>query len=371
MDISFITYEIFIPLLNTIHDLTKGVGLVSFGWAIVFLTAAVKLILTPLTFKQIKSTRKMQLVQPKLKKLQDDFKKKEEKLKDKPDQLSKERMAFQQEMMGFYKENDINPLGGCLPLIVQMPILLGLFWTFSGAPFKEKPLYVDVKVVAQEQADKKKIKPYKNGEIYVDADGNRARISLSAKKVVMLEGESITISPSRVMGDAAIDFEEIHWKFFGGKDSDEHVQIVDNPDGTATITANKVGSTKVEADLPQALKDDSFLFIKDFGTTGVFNKETGSLNIDVLILVLLFGFSIWLSSRLNAPKTPDLKPGEAEDPQAAMQKSMATMMPVMMTGMMFFIPLPAGAFLYMIVSSFIQAGQTFFAMKRYDKKFAQ
>ena len=90
----------------------------------------------------------------------------------------------------------------------------------------------------------------------------------------------------------------------------------------------------------------------------------------MIILVVLFGISIWLSTKLNAPKTQPLKPGETEDPTVAMQKSMSTMMPLMMTGMMLFVPLPAGAFLYMIVSSFIQAGQTFFAQQRYDKKFS-
>jgi YidC/Oxa1 family membrane protein insertase len=155
MDISAITYLIFIPLLNSIHELTKSIGLQSLGWSIVFLTAGVKLILTPLTYKQIKSTRKMQKVQPLMKKLQDEFKKKEEKLKDDPTKLQQARAEFQQKMMGFYKENEINPLGGCLPLLIQMPILIGLFWTFSGAPFQAKPIYVDVKVVSQAEAHKK------------------------------------------------------------------------------------------------------------------------------------------------------------------------------------------------------------------------
>jgi len=119
MDISVITYSVFIPLLNEFHTLLKAIGLNSLGWSIVFLTAIVKLILTPLTFKQIKSTKKMQVVQPKLKKLQEDLKKKEEKFKDNPEKLKDLRLSFQQEMMSFYKDNKINPLGGCLPLLVR------------------------------------------------------------------------------------------------------------------------------------------------------------------------------------------------------------------------------------------------------------
>ena len=369
MDLSAITYSVFIPLLHNIHEFLKGFNLFSFGWSIVFLTAAVKLILTPLTFKQIKSARKMQAVQPKLKALQDDFKKREERLKDDPTRLNQARLDFQQKMMGFYKENDINPLGGCLPLLIQMPILLGLFWTFSGSPFKEKPIFVDVKVVAEAQAHKKQVKHSNKGEIFVDADGNRARIALNAKKLTLVEGETYDLKASKTEGEAQFDPQKLSWGFFG-KETDG-VAIESFPDGTAKISALKAGSsTKVQALLPKTTEHDQFFFISDLGTTGVMNKTDKKVNYDIVILVLLFGISIWMSSSLNAPKTAPTKPGEAEDPQVAMQKSMSTMMPLMMTGFMLFVPLPAGAFLYMIVSSFIQAGQTFFAQKRYDKKFA-
>lgn len=309
----------------------------------------------------------MQAVQPKLKALQDDFKKREERLKDDPTRLNQARLDFQQKMMGFYKENDINPLGGCLPLLVQMPILLGLFWTFSGSPFKEKPVFVDVKVVSEVEAHKKNIKPYGKGEIFVDADGKKARIALNARKLTMVEGESFDIKASKTEGDASFDPQAINWGFFGQEDSGI---TVEKQAAGAQIKAVKAGSkAKLQALLPKTIQHDSFFFISDLGDTGVMDKKSKKVNYDIVILVLLFGISIWLSTKLNAPKTAPLKPGEVEDPQMAMQKSMSTMMPIMMTGMMLFIPLPAGAFLYMIVSSFIQAGQTFFAQQRYDKKF--
>ena len=367
MDISAITYSIFIPLLNSIHEFTKSIGLDSFGWSIIILTAFVKIIMTPLTFKQVKSTRKMMVVQPKLKKLQEDFKKTEEKLKNDPAKQNQVRLEFQQKMMGFYKENGINPLGGCLPLLVQMPILLGLFWTFSGPPFQAKPIYVEVKVVSEAESHKKQIKPANNGEIFVDKNGQRARIALNAKKITLVEGEDFTLKASRTVGEANFDPKDIQWGFFGGAKEHAAAKLDVHEDGSATVLAAKAGATaKIEANLPQTLKDDSFFFIKDFGATGIFDKNTGTFHFDILILVLLFGFSIWLSTKLNAPKHVELKPGEVEDPQMAMQKSMSTMMPMMMTIMMFFIPLPAGALLYMIVSGFIQSAQTYYAMKRYS-----
>jgi YidC/Oxa1 family membrane protein insertase len=371
MDLSAITYSVFLPLLDTIHKFLSSTGLLSYGWAIVFLTAGVKLILTPLTFKQIKSARKMQAVQPRLKTLQEDFKKREARLKDDAQKLNQARMDFQQKMMGFYKENDINPLGGCLPLLVQMPILLGLFWTFSGSPFQEKPIFVDVKIVSAVEANKKHLQPYGKGEIFVDTAGKRARIALNAKKLTLVEGESFTLNSAKTEGDAAFDPALVTWKFFDGKQSNEFISLDSSlADGSAEIKALKAGGkVKIQASLPKTIEHDKFFFIDDLGDTGIMNKESKKVNYDIIILVLLFGISIWLSTKLNAPKLAPLKPGEVEDAQAAMQRSMSTMMPIMMTGMMLFVPLPAGAFLYMIVSSFIQAAQTFFAQKRYDKKF--
>jgi YidC/Oxa1 family membrane protein insertase len=95
-------------LLQALNDLTGN-----YGVAIILLTVLVKLILLPLTIKQTRSMIAMQKIQPEIKKLQ-------EKYKDDKEKLS-------QEMMKFYKENKVNPLGGCLPLILQMPVFFALF----------------------------------------------------------------------------------------------------------------------------------------------------------------------------------------------------------------------------------------------------
>ena len=85
------------------------------GVAIILLTVAVRLALFPLTAKQAKSMIAMQRVQPEIKKLQAKYKNDKQKLNE--------------EMMKFYKENEINPLGGCLPLLLQMPIFIALYQT--------------------------------------------------------------------------------------------------------------------------------------------------------------------------------------------------------------------------------------------------
>ncbi len=85
----------------------------NYGVAIILLTVLIKMVLLPLTIKQTRSMIAMQKIQPEIKKLQ-------EKYKDDKEKLS-------QEMMKFYKENKVNPLGGCLPLILQLPVFFALF----------------------------------------------------------------------------------------------------------------------------------------------------------------------------------------------------------------------------------------------------
>ncbi|NJD03940.1 MAG: membrane protein insertase YidC [Ruminiclostridium sp.] len=89
----------------------------NYGLAIIIFTVVVKLVLLPLTLKQYKSTTKMQAIQPQLQEIQKRYKNDKEKLN--------------QEMMKLYQENGVNPAGGCLPLLVQMPILISLYWVIA------------------------------------------------------------------------------------------------------------------------------------------------------------------------------------------------------------------------------------------------
>lgn len=98
----------------------------SFGLSIVLLTIAVRVVLYPLNQKQMTSMQQMQKIQPRLKVLQEKYANDKEKLN--------------QETMRLYKENKVNPAAGCLPLIVQLPILILLFnvlrtFDFSGTSF--------------------------------------------------------------------------------------------------------------------------------------------------------------------------------------------------------------------------------------------
>ncbi|WP_168406620.1 membrane protein insertase YidC [Acinetobacter indicus] len=90
-------------------------GLVgNWGWAIILLTILVKLILWPLSSKSYRSMAKMRVIAPEMQRMKEEF--------------GEDRMRFSQEMMALYKREQVNPLAGCLPLLLQMPIFLALYW---------------------------------------------------------------------------------------------------------------------------------------------------------------------------------------------------------------------------------------------------
>jgi len=108
-------------VLGGLYNVNSLFGLVSYGYAIILLTIIVKFLLYPLTVKQVKSMKAMQELSPKLKKLQ-------EKYKDNP-------QVMQQKVAALYKDAGVNPLAGCLPLLVQMPILMGMYYSLYNLEY--------------------------------------------------------------------------------------------------------------------------------------------------------------------------------------------------------------------------------------------
>ena len=148
MEIGFFG-SLFAPIENLLHfvmellySITSKLGFGSYGLAIILLTVIIKTLLYPLTAKQLKSMKAMQLLQPKMKKIQ-------EKYKDNP-------QVMQQKLAMLYQNAGVNPLAGCLPLLIQMPILMGMYYAlfnfdYGGAEpsflwlpslSQEDPLYI-------------------------------------------------------------------------------------------------------------------------------------------------------------------------------------------------------------------------------------
>jgi YidC/Oxa1 family membrane protein insertase len=101
-------------VLQFFHD---DVGF-SWGASIIALTVVTRAILIPLTYKQLKGMRALQALQPQIKELQEKYK--------------NDKQRMQQEMMRFYRENKVNPLASCIPLIAQLPIFFTLFYVLQN-----------------------------------------------------------------------------------------------------------------------------------------------------------------------------------------------------------------------------------------------
>lgn len=107
--------------MNYCYAFTQSMGYPSYGLAIIMLTLIIKLVLAPLTAKQIRSMEGMQTLQPKIKELQKKYKGNQKKM--------------QEEMSKLYREMGVNPLSGCLPLIIQMPFLIAIFYALRAYPY--------------------------------------------------------------------------------------------------------------------------------------------------------------------------------------------------------------------------------------------
>lgn len=100
--------------LMFLNGLIDRVGIpYSYGWAIILFTIIVKLLTLPLTLSQMRSTRAMQALQPRMQEIQKKY--------------AKDRETLAQKQMELYKEAGVNPMGGCLPMLIQFPVLIGLY----------------------------------------------------------------------------------------------------------------------------------------------------------------------------------------------------------------------------------------------------
>lgn len=101
--------------MNWLHDTLKF----SYGWAIIAITFIIKTLFWPLTQASTRSMKRMQALQPQMKAIQEKYK--------------EDPMKGQRKMMEFMKENKVNPMGGCLPMLLQMPVFFGFFYMIRSA----------------------------------------------------------------------------------------------------------------------------------------------------------------------------------------------------------------------------------------------
>jgi len=333
--IGYISDNILIPILDFFYGLVP-----SYGLAIVALTVVIRLALFPLSAGSIRSARRMRIAQPVMQKRQAEIK----------SRYANEPKKQQDELGKLMKEFG-SPLSGCLPLLVQMPILFALFATLRGSPFADVPYTVNFKVLPAEQIAAIEPKPFKSARhsIFVSETEHFPVVASLPSGTKVGTGETVKINLQTLSGqsfNSKLDAVENGSKFkpaWSVSKGEGVVQV--SSDGT--VKALTPGDATVEGKIPGLAARSGFLFIKALGQVGFY--VDGAINWDIAILVGAFGVTLVVSQLLSGMGMP-------ANPQQATTNKIT---PIMITGMFLFFPLPAGVLLYMVIANIFQAGQTF------------
>jgi YidC/Oxa1 family membrane protein insertase len=350
--VGFLSNNVMLPILDFFYGIVP-----SYGLAIVALTLVVRFALYPLSAGQIRNMRKMKVAQPIMQKRQKEI---QERYKSDPTKMQEEQAKLIQEFG--------NPLAGCLPLVVQMPILFALFATLRGSPFSDINYTVDLQVVPKEQIEQVAAVPVitKPQNIYV-ADGVHFPVLATVPENKLTVGNATTIdfqsASGKPFGGLLQEYSKPdlnlkpHWQVTKGQD---RVKVDEN----GRVTALQPGDATIQGTIPGIASKTGFLFIKALGDVGVIDPDVpvgdGSFNInavrwDVLFLVLGFGISLYVNQLLSGQSGG----GNSDDPAQQSQQAVNKFLPVIFSGMFLFIPLPSGVLLYMLIANIFQTAQSF------------
>jgi YidC/Oxa1 family membrane protein insertase len=333
--IGYISDNLLLPILDFFYGLVP-----SYGLAIVALTLVIRLALFPLSAGSIRSARRMRIAQPVMQQRQAEIKNK-----------YASNPQKQQEELGKLMQEFGSPLAGCLPLLVQMPILFALFATLRGSPFADVPYTFNLKVLPADQIAAVEPKPFNtpSHSIFVTATSHVPVIGSLEQGTRLGVGETRTVQLHTRSGDsfasllAGVENGESFEPSWSVTKGDGVVAV----DASGTITALSPGDATVEGRVPGLAARSGFLFIKALGQVGFMTD--GAVNWDIAILVAAFGATLFVSQILSGMGMPP-------NPQQATANKIT---PVMITAMFLFFPLPAGVLLYMVVANVFQGLQTF------------
>lgn len=296
-------FEIITIPLGYIIDLIYRV-VENYGLSIIIFTVIVKLLLLPLNIKSQKAMRKQQKIQPVLAELQKKY--------------ANDQQKLQTEMMKLYKDNDVSMMGGCLPMLIQMPILIGLYRVIQG-PIKYL-LHVDI------------------GDAGV-VDKINNIIALMSEKFPNELGSYATMTAESLFKNAQIQLAT--WS----------EMVLDTAEAWV-INFNFLGLNL--AKVPSAAM--SYISRGDFTEIGI---------IALLIIPALAVFTTWLSMK-QTQKMSGQTQQNSDNQAAQMGKSMNMIMPIM-TGFFTF-TLPSGMGIYWIASNIIQMIQQYVLNKYFENK---
>lgn len=334
--IGFLSNNVMLPILDFFYGIVP-----SYGLAIVALTLVIRFALYPLSAGSIRNMRRMKVVQPVMQRRQAEIR---EKYKDDP--------TRQQEEMAKVMKELGNPLAGCLPLLLQMPVLFALFATLRGSPFSDVPYNINLQILPQDQIAQVQPQAYTSSpqNIYI-SDGVHAPVAalipggtkLGVGEKVRVEFQTTEGKPLSVL---LADYPETkiapRFEVVNGA---ERVKI--NPDGS--IEALQPGDVTLKGVLPGLAADKGFLFIDALGRVGAVEPD-GTIHWDIVAMILFFGISIYVNQLLS---------GQGSSAGNSSQDTVNKITPILFSGMFFFFPLPAGVLMYMSIANIFQTAQTF------------
>ena len=333
-------------------DILKTLSIVGgYGIGIILLTIIIRAAMWPLGVSQQRSMRTMQLLQPKMKAIQERYKSDPQKM--------------QQKMMEFYKEHKFNPMAGCFPLLIQMPIFILLYSTLMSPQFIQmagdsqflfiKRLDATLKTTAGVSRD---------GELGIGKydtfmTGKTAKVYLQGLEEPLLNvkiekpNKAIEVQGELTPGEAVdfkISLDNLNLKF---------------------SQLDQIEKAEIDVMDVQTKETESVNFVRKDGIliASVPTKAVEStLHWDVALLIVLFALTMVLSQKAMMSMN---KNAQQDPAQAAMQKSMNTFMPIMLTFTFVIIPIPAGVLLYLIASNCFQVLQTIIINKQLEAEDAK
>ena len=293
----------------------------------------------------------MQLLQPKMKAIQERYKSDPQKM--------------QQKMMEFYKEHKFNPMAGCFPLLIQMPIFILLYSTLMSPQFIQMAGDSQFLFIKRLDATLKTTAGVsKDGTLGV---GKYDTFMTGKTAKVYLEGlEEPLLNVKIEKPNKAI---EVQGELTPGESVDFKISL-DNL-GLKFSQLDQIKNAEIEVMDVQSKETELVNFDRKDGiliaSVPTSEVET-SFHFDVMALIILFAITMIFSQKAMMAMNKNVQ----QDPaQAAMQKSMNTFMPIMLTFTFVIIPIPAGVLLYLIASNCFQVVQTLIINKQLEAEDAK
>ena len=321
--------------IEALNTLSKFVG--SYGVGIILLTCIIRIAMWPLGVSQQRSMKMMQTLQPKLKAIQDRYK--------------NDPQTMQRKMMEFYKEHKFNPMSGCLPLLIQMPIFILLYSALMSPQFIQMAGNTQFLFV-------NRLDTTLNSSAGISNDGSMN----IAEGNTLLPGKTATVflNDGTVLSNVKIEKPNKVLDVIGGINPGEPVNLQISLDSfdLKFSQLDKIEKADITVTNMQNRENEKLEFTRNGDVLSVSMPTVAvktSIHFDVLALIALFGITMYLSQKIMMATN---KSKNTDPAQEAIQKSMGTFMPIMIMATFIFIPIPAGVFLYLITSNVIQIAQT-------------